>query len=282
MSTTKTIVCLANSRMDKERCIAGLEVVKNKNGEWESTSTWIRPVSSEKRELSIDERSILPKPLPKKDTKEDKEEISLIPAGMAEMSAFFEWSRDAEPEYLDILEIPIVSHKGEKHQTENYEISGEPWKKLGTFPRERLKELCESPSLIWDNQSEDSREGINDRVGSDIPLDSSLMLIQPDAEGELGILTNFRHWGKARQVRAQFKFNGIPYKFVITDPGFESMVLHDTNIRVGDAPIAITEPVALCISLGLPFTDDKGREYSYKLVATIIGLENANFWPNEI
>jgi hypothetical protein len=51
MAYTKSFVCLANSRKNSGRCIAGIEMIGNEVGEW------VRPISSRRtEELSIDER----------------------------------------------------------------------------------------------------------------------------------------------------------------------------------------------------------------------------------
>ena len=143
MSYLKRIVCLANSRKQSERCIAGLEI------EGSQLSRWIRPVSSRPLgEFGFPERKL---------------------------------TTGSDPELLDILEISMLGSRPHGCQTENHLIDhNSSWVKLGEFPKQQLLRYCRAPNSLWIN-GHDSAHGLNDRipekqVGS---LPDSLVLVEP-------------------------------------------------------------------------------------------------------
>lgn len=143
--TTKQIVCLANSRKDSGRCIAGLEQTANGFG------GWIRPVSDrESEELAIEERR-------------------------------FENGRD--PQVLDILEIELTTPRPKGCQVENYVIDDEYyWVFKGKVAASSLLPFVSNSPPLWvDGYS--SYSGLNDRipVTTADKLTSSLRLISVDS-----------------------------------------------------------------------------------------------------
>lgn len=147
MNYVKRIVCLANSRKQSERCVAGLEIVGDQVGRW------IRPVSS-------------------------------LPMGEIEFSAR-RLADGSEPELLDLLDIPMRAPHPHGCQTENHLIDDSAaWVKAGTFPKQQLLQYCEAPNPLWINGF-DSAHGINDRIPEEQvgSLRGSLVLVEPQQLG---------------------------------------------------------------------------------------------------
>lgn len=143
MSYLKRIVCLANSRKQSERCVAGLEIEGSKLG------SWIRPVSS--------------RPMG---------EIGFSARRLADGS---------DPHLLDILEIPMLGSRSHGCQTENHLIDhSSSWVKVGEFPKQQLLRYCSAPNPLWIN-GYDSMRGLNDRIpeGQVGSLPDSLVLVEP-------------------------------------------------------------------------------------------------------
>ncbi len=143
-SYTKRIICLANSRKNQGRCIAGLEFDGARIG------NWIRPVSGR-----------------------SGEEISLDEARLADGN---------QPRVLDLLEVPLLRPSPKACQVENYLIAEErTWSRAGRFHRTGLVAICQDVEHLWvDGQS--SKAGLNDRITIEEAdrLDSSLALVRPN------------------------------------------------------------------------------------------------------
>lgn len=141
--SARTIVCLANSRKDQGRCVAGKEVVDGGYG------AWIRPVSERPtRELSDEERRVEGRP----------------------------WLR-----LLDVVEVPVLRPEPAGHQTENVVIDASRrwmWKRAVRW--EELREMLDDPPSLWVN-GHSKRGGTDDRVKQReaATLTHSLLLIEP-------------------------------------------------------------------------------------------------------
>jgi len=175
----KRIICLANSRKIKGRCIAGKEYLgPNKFGEW------IRPVSARpKGELS-------------------PQEIA--------------YEKGSRPEVLDIVTMPLQKRSPQAYQVENILIDhGKKWDKYKELDKNSVIKMLDDVPTLWLNGWHSSN-GINDRIPQEIAeqqIRSSLLLIKPDSfrihvEQEL----------KGKKARARFKYQGVEYWLVITDP----------------------------------------------------------------
>jgi hypothetical protein len=176
MACMKRIVILANSIKFGGRCVAGREI------DGSNVGGWVRPVSSA-----------------------EKEEISLLD------QRFEDGSR---ARLLDIVEIEMLKAKPHGCQTENHLIdSSYYWVKVGEFPREKLKSMCEAGPL-WINGSS-SGGGTNDRipVAAADQLPSSLMLVRPK-NLRIGVERPFEY----KKVRAYFGIGSDSYDLGITDP----------------------------------------------------------------
>ena len=178
---TKTMVCLATSKKDGGRCVAGKSVDTADRGQW------IRPVSSRMTaEISLEER---------------------------------QYQDGSEPQLFDIVQIPMMASIPRGHQTENHLIdSHEYWSKNGTVAWSDLHPLIDTPATLWTNEAS-STAGTNDRVipATAATLTNSLCLIKPQ-QLTIHVLAPGAAFGNPkRKVRANFMYNGTWYDFSVTD-----------------------------------------------------------------
>lgn len=127
MSTTKQIICLANSRKHSGRCVAGTE--------WRRPLSWVRPISARvAEELSCSERV---------------------------------YETGGDPQLLDIMAVPLLEPHPKGHQSENWLLDAtERWVKIGKASWTDLEQFaCESGPL-WINGDESGR-GLNNRIMTD-------------------------------------------------------------------------------------------------------------------
>jgi len=167
----------------------------------------------------------------------------------------------AEPNLLDILNIPLVEHRPTSCQTENHLIAeGESWTKAGRLEASAIPGLYQWPASLWTN-GYNSYSGQNDRIpeGEADALTSSLLFIGPE-----NLRIHVQQGRRHRQVRAEFRMGTDDYNLVVTDPQME----HDFFNR-GLGAYAYDYPCGMCVSIGEPF-----EGYRYKLVASIIALES--------
>lgn len=113
MHASKHIVCLANSRKQEGRCIAGREW-----SEEQRSGSWVRPVSvRESQEVSERER---------------------------------QYEDGSDPRVLDIINIPILEPQPKDYQTENWLLNpGCRWEKIGAFSRRDLPKLVDPITPLW-------------------------------------------------------------------------------------------------------------------------------------
>lgn len=189
MSTSKQIVCLANSRKYQGCCIAGKEV------EGATFGAWIRPISGKLTgELANSE---------------------------------IKCTDGKPPRVLDLVTIPLAAHKPHIFQTENYLIDPtKRWVKKGQVGQERLPQLCDRVSSLWvDGYS--SANGINDRVPlekAEREVKSSLLMVKP-----IQLRLKIGYEGNTRKIRAGFEHNGTSYLFAVTDFAVESYLLWEKD-----------------------------------------------------
>jgi hypothetical protein len=186
MSYSKRIVCLANSRKPRGKCVAGKEVAGARAG------PWIRPVSSR-----------------------STHEISLAEQRYVDGS---------HPQLLDIIDVTFLVASPLGHQTENHRIDSRVrWEEKGKFAFEDLSSLLDNPPTLWEN-GESTKAGLNDRVNtsSASKLTSSLVLIALE-KLTLRVAIEGAFFGRPRKrVRAEFCFKGIWYVLLVTDPVIEA------------------------------------------------------------
>ncbi|GAA0528992.1 hypothetical protein A8924_1273 [Saccharopolyspora erythraea NRRL 2338] len=181
MAATKVLVCLANSRKNNERCVAGIEVV---NG-WKR---WIRPVSDRPGQgVSVVER---------------------------------QYQGGAEPQVLDNISVPLLGPQPDGFQRENWLLdSTVRWQKVGRIGWSELCTLEQLPESLWIN-GHHSSTGMNDRVptGQGRLVEDSLKLIRVDSV-KIQVMpwsTNEKPY-----VRAQFLYARYAYALRVTDPVYE-------------------------------------------------------------
>jgi hypothetical protein len=162
---------------------------------------------------------------------------------------------------LSVIDVPILKYSPDRFQTENHTIDRRRrWSHVGTFPKGRLAELCDSPASLWENGYQGTY-GLNDRVPEGRAINEgsgSLFLIRPSS---LVLSREFEY--NRFKVRAEFTYRGEDYRLAVTDPEILTAL---APLGKGNWAIAPRSHL-LCVSLGLPFDG-----FAYKLVAGVIGF----------
>ena len=231
-TTVKRIVCLASSRKQKERCIAGKELLSDGR-----PGRWVRPVSDR---------------------------------GDEAVSSFERQYRDhSEPRVLDVIDMSLLEARPNTYQSENWLLDPHPshppvfWSRVRRVILDDLSQFTDPAGPLWiDGHSSD--KGRNDRVPLYLAnaLDSSLRLIQVD---RLELSTSkARHKQKVQEVspykvQGRFQYDGVEYWLNVTDPIYEQAYGERPNSSYA------LDACFLTISLGGPH-----KGYAYKLIAAII------------
>ena len=189
MSTSRRIVCLANSRKLGGRCVAGKEISDNAFG------NWIRPVSAR-----------------------ESEDVS-------EYERRYEGGGD--PRLLDIMDVPLRKPKPNAHQCENWLLDSRfHWRKDGCLPWCDLERLVDPVQPLWHNGHHTSN-GTNDMIPAAMlgALDDSLRLVRVDGLS-LSVSNPGAAFGDhKRRVQGWFRHAGVEYHLWVTDPGCERAYL---------------------------------------------------------
>ncbi len=177
----RRIICLANSKKFKGRCLAGKLYTHGKIG------GWIRPVSNRLDDsLNKLERQV---------------------------------GKDTEPQLLDILEFGIKKSVSTGHQVENWLINpNRLMVRTGRISPLELLPAIDKPINLWHTGKSSKTYGKNDLVPESRIVDSkcSLYLIKIE---KLKIQVVTHNYGyESRQVRGEFSYVGAEYNLVITDP----------------------------------------------------------------
>jgi hypothetical protein len=201
----KTILCLANSRRPRGRCIAGKEFLNGKPGKW------IRPVNKQN------------------DDAISEEDMQYEKGGYADV--------------LDIVSIQMAEPAPYKHQTENHAINPKHyWEKKATATWAQIVSATDSvKGSLWSNGN-NSYHGKNDKIAEASSPTNSLLLIKP-ARLDLIVGKESEYTGGSkRKVRAKFQFNGEEYNFVVTDPWVEDKYFagDDGTYKISEARICIS------------------------------------------
>lgn len=206
MPTTKKILCLANSKKESGRCIAGREVLGSGAG------PWIRPVSSrEHQEVSENER---------------------------------QYEDGSDPKILDVFNVPLIKHHPHACQTENWLLDEKLyWTKVGQIGWEELQPYVENPETLWINGSS-TIHGENDemdRAAADM-LPRSLYLVRT-AKVDLRVLAPGAAYGNPkRRVLGTFEHRGTTYAFWVTDPVIEReyKAKDDGDYKLGECCLCVS------------------------------------------
>ncbi len=195
MTSTKRIVCLANSRKLNGRCVAGREAVRGRPGRW------IRPVSSrENQEVSEYER---------------------------------QYEDGSDPRVLDIIDVPLIEARPSGHQSENWLLDPEwYWSRVGQLAWKDLAGYAEQGGPLWLN-GDSTYNGLNDRITMEALADlhSSLRLIHVD-NLQLEVFRPSEAFGNSkRRVQARFDHEKERYWLWITDPVYEQRYLSQRDGR---------------------------------------------------
>lgn len=227
MTVVKRLVCLANSKKFSGRCVAGRELAAAGGG------PWIRPVSSRPgEEVSEDER---------------------------------QYENGADPQLLDVIDVPLLRHCPHACQTENWLLDPTKyWRRVRAAGWNELQTLVEKPSTLWIN-GHSTFHGAHDEIpeAQADALPGSLYLIRVPRL-DLHVFAPSEAFGNPkRRVQARFDHAMVSYALWITDPHIE----RDFKAR-GDGVYPLGE-CCLTVSLSEPF-ETKGNRYRYKLVAAVM------------
>lgn len=183
-TTTKRIVCLANSRKMSGRCVAGREFLGGKPG------PWVRPVSARPhQEVSDEERC---------------------------------YDDGSDPRLLDIILIPLTRHEPHGYQAENWILNPKwYWQRDGVLDSGAVGGFVDRDAALWMN-GYSSGGGVNDRLPEAMATGytSSLRLIRVSG-AMLHLETNTYSGRFEKKLRARFDYLGTPYSLRVTDPAVE-------------------------------------------------------------
>jgi hypothetical protein len=201
------LVCLANSKKHRGRCVAGIEIIDGlPNG-------WVRPVT-------------------------DRSGHSLF---LREIR----FQDESYPAPMDVIELRLLQAVPSGFQSENWLVDDAlTWEKVGVWSWEGLEEFESEHSGLWGTGS--SQKGCNDRVveAAANAYSHSLALIQL-SQLTMHVLDGGYQEGK-REVRASFSYLGTFYDLRVSDPTYESHYLGkpDGDYVVASAylTISLAEP----------------------------------------
>lgn len=163
---------------------------------------------------------------------------------------------------LDIFVAPVEEATPMPPQTENLRIAKLPrWRKVGTYPRELLGDLCSSPLDLWSDMTS-TKAGSYDRVLAPqaMGLDSSLLLIELDS---YIVDVTRRPVSDEHVVRVRFSHLEREYRLQLCED-----VMRRRYARYSVGEYEIKRPAAACITLGPP-----GKQGRIKRVASLIPLD---------
>lgn len=227
---SKTILCLANSRKNSGRCIAGKEISPNGFG------PWIRPVSSRPdKELNAEDRQ-------------------------------YDNPSAPEPALLDVIGLDFLSKDPHPYQTENHLIDHNYYWDLSRRAsfQEAVQAVDPAQANLWGLTTDSSYHGMYDRIDVTTAnsFNYSLRLIRV-SDFKIRVSQEQLSFGNTkRHVRGYFTYSGNRYAWAVTDPLFPIPYLAQTDntYSIGDA--------LLCLSLGEPSPHQPN--YCYKLIAGVI------------
>jgi hypothetical protein len=218
----KRICVIANSIKKSNRCIAGREILKGKDGN-DHWGGWIRPVSCH-----------------------DEGAVSVNECRLQD---------DCIPSPFDFIQVDCHNYENDSSQPENWLIRKDAeWQKLGTFNSDVIDDIVESPNDLW-LEPYGKKDRVSPAFLNTLENHQSLYLIKPDH-------FNFfveSSWSGGKRRRGVFSYNGVRYNLSMTDPVASEK--YCPNLSQQDfGPIGIKNPgnCYLCISITPEF---KGYHY---------------------
>ncbi len=193
-ATVKRIVCLANSRKEGDRCIAGRELVADGR-----PGGWVRPVSDREDE-GVNERER-------------------------------QYADGGEPVVLDVIDVPLREARPKGYQKENWLLDPRRrWRRVERVAPHELRRFADPGAPLWVN-GHHTQHGRNDRLPLERArsLRSSLRLVGVDAL-ELDVFAPRAEYGDfKRRIKGQFRHAGAEYRLWVTDPAYEATYLNRPN-----------------------------------------------------
>ncbi len=193
MSTTKRLVCLANSRTLHGRWVAGRE--------WNGTEAggWIRPVSTrDGGEVSEYER---------------------------------QYEDGSDPQVLDVIDVPVLESQPKDYQTENWLLDPKCyWEKAGRLSTSDLAALTDPVAPLWIDGHR-TYNGLNDKIPLAVAgsVTGSLRLLRVDRLRLIVSRPGEAFGNDKRRVQGRFWHAGREYALWVTDPGWERSYLAKLN-----------------------------------------------------
>lgn len=163
------------------------------------------------------------------------------------------------PQTFDVIEIYVGAPSSEATQPENWLIleDGCRWKRIHRWAiGDVMDRLVENPPHLW----------LQPGVKSDRVTKEFLALNPPGQSLYLLNVQGATVTKSGRKFRVRFSFNGTSYDLAVTDP----LISH----VVGEEQAYAIPRCLLCVSLAPAFLNQyDGKEYHYKLAATVIPYE---------
>lgn len=160
----------------------------------------------------------------------------------------------------DIVEVEVSSHCPKDHQTENYRLVGNSWRKTGVISLANLPLYLDNPPNIWDYKTSIGAKSVPFVDIATAGINKSLYLISvPDLTVD-HVMEQYSDGTQKPKYYGTFQYSGVKYKFSITDPVF---ILKYPNFGT----YSVSRPT-LCLSLAEPWASMNNR--CYKLIAGVI------------
>lgn len=214
----KVVLVLANSVKNKDRCVAGREVLPN--GEAFRLGPWVRPISNH---------------------------------GEGELNwAETQLKNGHQIRVLNLVEMTLECPVGDPFQPENWRFSGPgTWKDVSEhYPRPRNEMLEEHPSDLWLQKGARSDRTAHACLQARPPR-QSLYVIRPEK-----LRISLHTEGEKKRQRAVFAYRGIEYNLAMTDPEISRRYCSRFP-GPGEKPLLIPfkGDVVMCVSLAAEFLD---------------------------
>ena len=199
----RTIVCLANSKKNGGRCVAGREWNDGQPGDW------IRPVSNRRGE---------------------------------ELLKSWLDGKGGNPSPLDTVKMSLSGPSANEHQPENWLFDeADKWKYFDRVGWDELHKMADPIADLW-GTGHSSNYGINDKINPKEKVKSTLRLVRVPGL-QISVFGYWVGYGKRkRQVRARFMYNNQEYGLKVTDAYHERELkkMGDGEYEIGECYITIS------------------------------------------